>query len=59
MKITHKIDTFLAALFPNYKESNYDLEVLKAEIAKYYNIGPFKPAVGNVINGEWPKCKMV
>lgn len=51
MKITHKIDTFLAVLFPKYKESDNDLVVLKAEIAKYYSIGPFKPAVS--INDEW------
>lgn len=38
MKITHKIDSFLAALFPNYKESNNDLGLLKAEVAKYYSI---------------------
>jgi Tfp pilus assembly protein PilF len=45
MKIIHKIDTFLAELFPTYKQSNNDLEILKAEIAKYYSIGPYIPVV--------------
>ena len=45
MKITHKIDTFLAELFPTYKQLNNDLDVLKTEIAKYYTIGPYIPVV--------------
>ncbi len=45
MKITHKIDDFLIQLFPQYKKSDNDLEVLKAELANYYSIGPYKPTV--------------
>jgi len=51
MTITHKIDKFLVELFPQYKQSNNDLEVLKAEIAKYYTIGPYKPSVS--LKDEW------
>jgi len=50
MKITHKIDEFLAELFPQYKKTTSDLEVLKLEIAKYYSYGPYKPSVS--INGD-------
>ncbi len=39
MTITHKINKFLLELFPQYKLSNNDLDVLKTEIAKYYTIG--------------------
>jgi len=47
----HKIDEFLAELFPQYKKTASDLEILKLEIAKYYSYGPFKPSVS--INGDW------
>jgi hypothetical protein len=45
MKIIHKIDDFLLELFPQYKKSTNDLEILKAGIAKYYTFGPYKPIV--------------
>ena len=51
MTITHKIDQFLAELFPQYKKSGNDLEILTTEIAKYYAYGPYLPMVS--ITGEW------
>jgi len=45
MRITHKIDKFLQEIFPNFKKSNNDLDVLKDELSKYYSIGPYKPMV--------------
>lgn len=55
MTIIHKIDKFLLELFPQYKLSGNDLDVLKAEIAKYYTIGPYIPLVsitGDIITIE-------
>jgi tetratricopeptide (TPR) repeat protein len=45
MQIIHKIDDFLKELFPRYRESGLDTDVLKEEIASYYTFGAFKPAV--------------
>ncbi len=51
MKITHKLDEFLLELFPQYKESNQDLDVLMQEITKYFTVGPYKPKIS--IKDEW------
>ena len=45
MTIIHKIDKFLLELFPQYKNSNNDLNILKDELINYYSIGPYKPIV--------------
>ena len=38
MTIIHKVDKFLLELFPDYKNSNKDLNILKEELIKYYTI---------------------
>ena len=45
MKILLEIDDFLLELFPAYKDSNKNLDILKEELAQYYTYGPFKPSV--------------
>ncbi|MEJ8841509.1 tetratricopeptide repeat protein [Lacibacter sp. H375] len=50
MQILHKIDDFLGELFPGFKTSRNNLEILKDEVARYYTYGAFKPTV--TINGD-------
>ena len=45
MKILLEIDDFLLELFPNYKNSENNLEILKDELIQYYSVGPYKPTV--------------
>ena len=45
MIITHKIDEFLVELFPDFKSSDNDLNVLRNELSRYYTIGPYRPMV--------------
>ena len=45
MKILLEIDDFLLELFPNYKNSENNLEILKDELIQYYSFGPYKPNV--------------
>ena len=45
MIITHKIDEFLVELFPDFKSSNNDLNILKDELTRFYTIGPYRPMV--------------
>ncbi|MEJ8818565.1 tetratricopeptide repeat protein [Lacibacter sp. H407] len=51
MHILLKIDDFLDQLFPFYKLSGNNLDVLKNEITQYYSVGIFQPNVR--IEGEF------
>ena len=54
MQITHKIDEFLLAIFPQLKTNilggGYN-NLLINELEKYYTYGPYKPTVS--ISGDW------
>jgi len=45
MKISLEIDDFLLELFPKYRKSDNNLDVLKEELIHFYTYGPFKPNV--------------
>ncbi len=51
MKIILPFNDFLEELFPVYKESGRDLDVLKRELQNYYSYGPYEPTV--TIHKEW------
>lgn len=56
MTIIHPINEFLAEIFPAYKASGNDLEVLKEEMEKYYTLGPYKPKV--LIENDYIKIEI-
>lgn len=45
MNIIHLIDDFLSELFPRFKESGNDLNVLREDLEKFYSFGSYKPVV--------------
>ena len=45
MIIIHKVDEFLGELFPRYKESGYNEEVLKEELTQYYTYRVYRPTI--------------
>ena len=45
MTIIHLIDDFLSELFPRFKESGNDLDVLREDLEKFYSFGSYKPVV--------------
>jgi tetratricopeptide (TPR) repeat protein len=45
MTIIHKIEEFLGELFPRYKASGYNEEILKEEIIQYYTYQVYQPVV--------------
>ncbi|MEI8045830.1 MAG: tetratricopeptide repeat protein [Bacteroidota bacterium] len=45
MIIIHKVDNFLGELFPRYKSSGYDQDILKEELTQYYTYKVFRPIV--------------
>lgn len=46
MIIIHKIGEFLGELFPRYKASDYNEDILKEELTQYYTYRVFRPTVG-------------
>lgn len=45
MIIIQRIDDFLQELFPRYKTSKGDINVLKEELSELYSYGPYKPRI--------------
>jgi tetratricopeptide (TPR) repeat protein len=45
MTIFQNVDSLLVELFPRYKASGGDLNVLKEELEDYYSYGPYKPKI--------------
>lgn len=45
MIIIHKISDFLDELFPKYKASGHNLDVLKQELADYYTFSVYRPQI--------------
>ena len=45
MTIIHKVSEFLGELFPRYKESGYNENVLKEELTQYYTFSIYRPII--------------
>lgn len=45
MTIIHKVDEFLGELFPRYKESGFNEDVLKEELTQYYTFRVYRPTI--------------
>jgi len=45
MIIIHKVDELLLDLFPKYKKSGGNLDILKEELSAFYTYGPFTPRI--------------
>ena len=45
MIIIHKIDDFLFEIFPEVAESNFDRDIIKEALTKFYSSGLYKPKI--------------
>lgn len=45
MIIIHNVNELLAELFPNYKDSGNNLDVLKQELLDFYTFSVYRPTV--------------